>query len=94
MNISRNVNIDKFVNIRYIFLIACRAYSRLFQLAQMWKLLAPGVRLVDFLTPGQGRMPVHVFINEPAKHLHSFSLYFYLSSFGLGYNGKGVRINP
>jgi hypothetical protein len=49
----------------------------------MWKLLAPGVRLVDFLTPEQGRMPVHVFINGPAKHyLHSFSLYFYLSSIG------------
>jgi hypothetical protein len=55
----------------------------------MWKLLAPGIGLVDFLTPEQGRMPV--FINGPAKHyLHSFSLYFYLSSFGLGYNGKGV----
>jgi hypothetical protein len=32
----------------------------------MWKLLAPGFRLVDFLTPGHGRMPVHVFINGPA----------------------------
>ena len=43
----------------------------------------------------QGRVPVHVFINGPAQHsLHSFSLYFYLSPFGLGYNGKGVRINP
>jgi len=40
MNISRYANIDKFVNIRYIFL-----------LAQMWKLLAPGIGLVDFLTP-------------------------------------------
>jgi hypothetical protein len=35
----------------YIFLIARRAYSWLFQLAQMWKLLAPGVGLGDFLTP-------------------------------------------
>ena len=52
MNISRYANIDKFVNIRYIFLLARRAYSWLFQLAQMWKLLAPGIRLVDFLTPG------------------------------------------
>jgi hypothetical protein len=43
MNISRYANIDKFVNIRYIFLLARRAYSWLFQLAQMWKLLAPGV---------------------------------------------------
>jgi hypothetical protein len=51
MNISRYTNIDKFVNIQYIFLLARRAYSRLFQLAQMWKLLAPGVGLVDFLTP-------------------------------------------
>ena len=51
MNISRYPNIDKFVNIRYIFLLARRAYSWLFQLAQMWKLLAPGVGLVDFLTP-------------------------------------------
>jgi hypothetical protein len=42
--------------------------------AQMWKLLPPGIGLVDFLTPEQGRMPVHVFINGPAKHyLHSFS---------------------
>ena len=41
----------------------------------------------------QGRVPVHVCINGPAQHsLHSFSLY--LSPFGLGYNGKGVRINP
>jgi hypothetical protein len=51
LNISRYTNIDKFVHIRYIFLIARRAYSWLFQLAQMWKLLAPGVGLVDFLTP-------------------------------------------
>jgi hypothetical protein len=51
MNTSRYANIDKFVNIRYIFLLARRAYSWLFQLAQMWKLLAPGVGLVDFLTP-------------------------------------------
>jgi hypothetical protein len=51
MNISRYANIDKFVNIRYIFLLARRAYSWLFQLAQMWKLLAPGVGLGDFLTP-------------------------------------------
>ena len=43
----------------------------------------------------QGRVPVHVLINGPAQHsLHSFSLYFYLSPFGPGYNGKGVRINP
>ena len=51
MNISRYANIDKFVKIQYIFLLARRAYSWLFQLAQMWKLLALGVRLVDFLTP-------------------------------------------
>ena len=51
MNISRYANIDKFVNIRYIFLLARRAYSCLFQLAQMWKLLAPGVGLGDLLTP-------------------------------------------
>ena len=51
MNISRYANIDKFVNIQYFFLLARHAYSWLFQLAQMWKLLAPGVRLVDFLTP-------------------------------------------
>jgi len=50
-NISRYTNIDKFVNIQYIFLLARRAYSGLFQLAQMWKLLALGVGLVDFLTP-------------------------------------------
>jgi hypothetical protein len=43
--------LTKFVNIGYIFLLARRAYSWLFQLAQMWKLLAPGVGLVDFLTP-------------------------------------------
>ena len=51
MNISRYANIDKFVNIRYIFLLARLAYSWLFQLAQMWKLLAPGVGLGDLLTP-------------------------------------------
>jgi hypothetical protein len=51
MNISKYANIDKFVIIRYIFLLARRAYSWLFQLAQMWKLLAPGVGLGDFLTP-------------------------------------------
>ena len=51
MNISRYANIDKFVSIRYIFLLARRAYSRLFQLSQMWKLLAPGVGLGDLLTP-------------------------------------------
>ena len=53
MNISRYSNIDKFVNIRYIFLLARRAYSWLFQLAQMWKLLALGIGLGDFLTPGK-----------------------------------------
>jgi hypothetical protein len=47
MNISRYTNIDKFVDIQYIFLLARRSYSWLFQLAQMWKLLAPGVGLVD-----------------------------------------------
>ena len=51
MNISRYTNIDKFVKIRYIFLLARRAYSWLFRLAQMWKLLAPGVGLGDFLSP-------------------------------------------
>jgi hypothetical protein len=51
MNISRYVNIDKFMNIQYIVFLARRAYSWLFQLAQMWKLLALGVGLVDFLTP-------------------------------------------
>ena len=51
MNISRYANIDMFVNIRYIFLLARRAYSWLFQLAQMWKLLDPGVGLGDLLTP-------------------------------------------
>ena len=51
MNISRYANIDKFVNIQYIFLLARRAYNWLFQLAQMWKLLAPGVGLGDLLTP-------------------------------------------
>ena len=51
LNISRYVNIDKVVHIQYIFLLARLAYSWLFQLAQMWKLLAPGVRLVDFVTP-------------------------------------------
>ena len=55
MNISRYANIDKFVNIQYIFLLARRAYSWLFQLSQMWKLLAPGIGLVDFLTPAIGR---------------------------------------
>jgi hypothetical protein len=44
-------NIDKVVHIRYIYLLARRAYSWLFQLTQMWKLLAPGIGLVDFLTP-------------------------------------------
>ena len=51
MNTSRYANIDKFVNIQYIFLLARQAYSWLFQLAQMWKLLVPVVGLVDFLTP-------------------------------------------
>ena len=51
MNISRYANIDKFVNILYIFLLARWAYRWLFQLAPMWKLIAPGVGLMDFLTP-------------------------------------------
>jgi hypothetical protein len=52
MNISRYANIDKFVNnIRYIFLLAHRAYSWLFQLAQMWELLAPGVGVREFVNP-------------------------------------------
>ena len=51
MNISRYANIDKFVNIWYIFLLVRRAYSWLIQLSQMWKLLAPGVGLGDLLTP-------------------------------------------
>ena len=60
MNISRYANIDKFVNIRYIFLLARRAYSWLFQLAQMWKLLAPGVGLVDLLTPAYTRYNTNI----------------------------------
>jgi hypothetical protein len=48
MNISRYTNIDKFVNIRYIFLLARRAYNWLFQLAQME---ITSVGLEDFLTP-------------------------------------------
>jgi hypothetical protein len=51
LNISSYSNIDKFVHIRYIYLLARRAYSWLFHLTQMWKLLAPGIGLVDFLTP-------------------------------------------
>jgi hypothetical protein len=51
VTINIYANIDKFVNIRYIFLLARLAYSWLFQLAQMWKLLAPGVGLGDLLTP-------------------------------------------
>jgi hypothetical protein len=62
MNISRYPNIDKFVNIRYIFLLARRAYSWLFQLAQMWKLLAPGVGLVGYQTGNQ--KPIHSYIHE------------------------------
>jgi hypothetical protein len=58
MNISRYTNIDKFLNIRYTFLLARRAYSWLFQLAQMWKLLAPGVGLGDFLTPGNRKKDI------------------------------------
>jgi hypothetical protein len=58
MNTSRYVNIDKFVNIQYIFLLARRAYSWLFQLTQMWKLLAPGIRLGDFLTPDRVHLTV------------------------------------
>jgi hypothetical protein len=65
MNISRYANIDKFVNIRYIFLLARRVYSWLFQLAQMWKSLAPGVGLVDFLTP----VPQHITEGEQVKDL-------------------------
>jgi hypothetical protein len=76
MNISRYANIDKFVNIQYIFLLARQVYSWLFQLAQMWKLLAPGVGLVDFLTPewwdrhkghGSDRIPVPVWPNVRQK---------------------------
>jgi hypothetical protein len=66
MNISSYTNIDKFVNIRYIFLLARRAFSWLFQLAQMWKLLAPGVGLEDFLTSGKG---LQVFWGNPYKLL-------------------------
>jgi hypothetical protein len=67
MNTSRYVNIDKFVNIQYIFLLARRAYSWLFQLAQMWKLLAPGIRLGDFLTP------VRVHLTVSGIQTHNFS---------------------
>ena len=56
MNISRYANIDKFVNIQYFFLLTRQAYSWLFQLAQMWKLLALGVGLVNFLTPGSNHL--------------------------------------
>ena len=45
---------------RYIFLLARRAYSWLFQLAQMWKLLTPGVGLGDLLTPAYS---IAIFIN-------------------------------
>ena len=65
MNISRYANIDKFVNIQYIFLLARRAYSWLFQLAQMEKLLAPGVGLVDFLTPVHYHKSVNTFRKIP-----------------------------
>jgi hypothetical protein len=64
MNINRYANIDKFVNIRYIFLLACWAYSWLFQLVQMWKLLAPGVGLGDFLTPAYGRWIYNCLCNQ------------------------------
>jgi hypothetical protein len=53
---------------RYIFLLARRAYSWLFQLAQMWKLLAPGIGLVDFLTPADTTSSnLFVIINDLKK---------------------------
>jgi hypothetical protein len=70
-------NIDKFVNIRYIFLLARRAYSWLFQLAQMWKLLAPGVGLGDASTndglPEISKMKYRNRIPEPGTTISDFA---------------------
>jgi hypothetical protein len=75
MNISRYANIVKFVNIQYIFLLARRAYSWLFQLAQMWKLLAPGIGLGYFLTPAV--LPWIIVIKIPIIISHSTPFYYY-----------------
>jgi hypothetical protein len=45
--------------------LARRAYSWLFQLAQMWKLLAPGVGLGDLLTP------VHEYVTNCLAYYHN-----------------------
>jgi hypothetical protein len=77
MNMSRYANIDKLVNIRYIFLLARRAYSWLFQLAQMWKLLAPGVGLGDLLTPEQCTSKTkltHILVNDVCESVWSLEL--------------------
>ena len=77
MNISRYANIDKFVNIRYIFSLARRAYSWLFQLAQMWKLLAPGVGLGDLLTPAWYFSIGFRNCSDSVVFLFCFSFYWY-----------------
>jgi hypothetical protein len=46
-------------------LLARRAYSWLFQLAQMWKLLAPGVGLGDFLTSELVPITINVLSSNP-----------------------------
>ena len=51
MNISRYANIDKFVNIRYIFFTSPSGIQLIISASPKWKLLAPGVGLVVFLTP-------------------------------------------
>jgi hypothetical protein len=50
MNISRYANIDKFVNIRYIFLLACRAYS--------WLVIISASPNVDIKIPEPGTTTV------------------------------------
>ena len=66
MNISRYANIDKFVHIRYIFLLARRAYIQLIISASTnVEITSPGRRASGFLT----LVPQHITEGEQVKDL-------------------------
>jgi hypothetical protein len=64
MNISRYI--DKFVNIRYIFLLARRGIQLIISASPNVEITSPVRRLGDFLTPGKG---LQVFWGNPYKLL-------------------------
>ena len=82
MNISRNANIDKFVNIRYIFLLARRAYIQLIiSVSPNVEITSPGRLASGFFNPWAGEDAGSCFYQWTCQTLSPFFLSLFLFIF-------------